>query len=170
MREKSWVVIEITSKGEEEARQGTLKKLLISFSKFKEEDIYVPIIRYGKKPLWLMEGYIFIRSGFGASDYYDLKRSGLVKDIISKIDSQTGLISKGVVSDKELRSMIQRADELGGNFEVGQQVKILSGSFQNMEGEVVSKWHNGEVRMYAILLSFRSVEIITTVDCLSLEG
>ena len=103
----SWVVLEITSRGEEEAKKGDLKRLLAKEGPFKLEDIYIPIIRYGIKPLWLMEGYIFIRSGFSARDYYQLKRTHLVSNIVSQIDPSTGLISKGVITDRQLKEMLK---------------------------------------------------------------
>jgi transcription antitermination factor NusG len=166
----SWVVLEITSRGEEEARKGDLKRLLAKEGSFKPEDIYVPIIRHGIKPLWLMEGYIFIKSGYGARDYYQLKRTMLVSNIVSQIDPTTGLISKGVITDDQLKEMIKRADELGGNFQIGDEVVILEGDFLGLSGEVVDQWLKEGIRQYAVLLKFRSVEIITRKDGLSLEG
>ena len=61
MRETSWVVLELSTKGEEEALKGTLKDKIISKTAFNSDDIYIPLMvqRY-LQPIWLMEGYIFI--------------------------------------------------------------------------------------------------------------
>jgi transcription antitermination factor NusG len=166
----SWVVLEITSKGEEEARSGLLKQKIVQEGSFKAEDVYIPIIRHGVKPLWLMEGYIFIKSGYGARDYYDLKSTHLIKDIVSEFDPRSGLVSKGVITDRQLKEMLKKADELGGNFQVGDEVTILEGDLIGLEGEVLDQWHEAGLRKYAILVQFRSVEIIIKKDGLSIEG
>ena len=66
--------------------------------------------------------------------------------------------------------MVRQVDNLGGSFKQGDWVRLKSGPFKSFEGEVVMTWREGDVRMYAIHLSFRSVEIIHTIDCLSIEG
>ena len=167
---KSWVVLEITSKGEKEARQGTLIPKLLEDSPFKKEDIFVPLIRGGARPLWLMEGYVFIKSGYSTDSYYNLKRTYLIRTVLSQVDPKTGLISTGVISDRELKEMIKKADELGGHHEVGSVVSIVEGPFQGFEGEVVDSWKEDNIRQYSILIKMRSVEILTKVSCLSLEG
>lgn len=171
MRETSWVVLELSSKGEDEAINGTLKSRIVYETSFTEDDIYIPIIKQSyQEPIWLMEGYIFIKCGYGASDYYRLKQVGLVFNIISQIDENSKMISKGVISDKQLKHMIKRADNLGGSFKCGDRVRIKAGPFKGFDGEVLLTWRNEEIRMYSIRLNFRSVEILYTIDCLSVEG
>ena len=160
MKETSWVVLELSSKGEDEAINGTLKSRIVYETSFTEDDIYIPIIKQKyHDPIWLMEGYIFIKCGYGASDYYRLKQSGLVFNIISEIDEDSRMISKGVISDKQLKHMIKRADNLGGSFKAGDIVKVKSGPFSGFEGEVLLTWRDEDIRMYSIRLTFRSVEI-----------
>jgi transcription antitermination factor NusG len=166
----SWVVMEFSPKGEAEALQGTLVKRIMSITPISKEDIFIPLIRGGRKPLWLMEGYLFIKSGYSTNDYYALKRDYLVSKILSEIDTKTGLISKGVVPNKELQEMIKKADNLGGSYKVGDWVEIKAGELSGFEGEVVDVWHDGTLRHYTILIKMRSVEVLTKVDCLSLEG
>ena len=171
MRDISWVVLELSSKGEEEALKGTLKKRITDSTSFKEDDIYIPLMvqRY-HDPIWLMEGYIFIKNGYGAYDYYILKQKGYVRKIVSQVDEKSGMISKGVVPDHELKKMVKQVDNLGGSFKAGDLVRIKNGPFKDFEGEVETSWRDGDVRMYAIHLTFRSVEILHTIDCLSIEG
>ena len=65
MKETSWVVLELSSRGEEEAVQDTLKVRILSATSFNEDDIYIPLMRQKyHDPIWLMEGYIFIKSGY----------------------------------------------------------------------------------------------------------
>jgi transcription antitermination factor NusG len=171
MRETSWVVLELSTKGEEEALRGSLKDIIVSKTSFKADDIYIPLMvqRY-HEPIWLMEGYIFIKSGYGAVEYYNLKQHRLVKSIISQLDTRTGLMSMGVIPDSDLKKMVKQVDNLGGSFKQGDLVRLKSGPFKGFDGEVVMTWREEDVRMYAIHLPFRSVEIIHIIDCLSIEG
>ena len=171
MREKAWVTIEITPRGEEEARAGRLRSLLAGRSSIDEEDIYVPIIRSGKDPIFLLEGYIFIRTGYPTSEYVHLKRTPWVSGLLAKIDPRTGLISSGVVKDKDLKAMIKRADNMGGKFQIGDDVEIKSGDMKGFSAKVMDWWVSEDgLRNYTLLIKMRSVEVILSVDCLSLEG
>ena len=170
MTSDTWVILEITSKGEEAACKGLLKDILLEDSPFKESDIFIPIINYGGKPVWMLEGYIFIKSGYGASDYFDLKRTFLVASIVSEVDASTGLISKGVIKTRDLNKMLKKADDLGAKFEVGDLVRIKEGEFKGFEAKVIDLFKKDTLRMYTLLISMRSVEIITSADCLSVEG
>jgi transcription antitermination factor NusG len=171
MRDTSWVVLEISSAGEEEALAGNLKKRITSSTSFQESDIYIPLLKRTLcDPIWLMEGYFFIKSGYSNSEYYQLKHKRLVKNVISQIDNRTGMISIGVVSDRELKQMVKRIDDLGGSFKPDELVKIKEGPFSGFEGKVILTWMQNDVRMYSLQLSFRSVVILFTIDCLSVEG
>lgn len=170
-RDISWVILELSSKGEEEAVKGTLKKHITSMTSFEDSDIYIPIMRQSYSgPIWLMEGYIFIKCGYPSNDYYEPKRKGLVKNIISEIDERSGMISIGVISNSEFQKMIAQVDNLGGSFKPQDKVLIKSGAFESFEGEVVDTWMADGLRMYSIHLIFRSVDILLTVDSLSVEG
>ena len=60
----SWVILELSNKGEDEAKNGTLSKILSELGGFSLSDIYIPIVNVGtKEPLFLIEGYIFIKTG-----------------------------------------------------------------------------------------------------------
>lgn len=171
LREVSWVILELSSKGEEEAVNGTLKKRISSITKFEDSDIYIPILRQSySDPIWLMEGYMFIKCGFPSNDYYELKRLHLVRNIISEIDTRSGMISIGVIPDSEFKKMIDQVDKLGGSFKPKDKVRIKAGSFEGFEGEVIETWIDDGLRMYSIHLTFRSVDILLTVDGLSVEG
>ena len=171
MREPSWVVLELSTKGEEEALKGLLKKRILSSTSFVDDDIYIPLINQPyHDPIWLMEGYMFIKCGYGASEYYSLKQQGYVSNIISKIDPCSGMISKGVIADRELKAMVKKVDNLGGSFKAGDEVKIKAGPFKGFDGKVIFTWRNDDLRMYSIHLNFRSVEILLSLDCLSIEG
>jgi len=171
MRDKAWVILEMTQKGEDEARAGRLRSLISQRSNFPECDIYIPMIRTGKDPIFLLEGYLFIRWGYPTHDYVQLKRTPWVGGLMAKIDARTGLISSGVVSDRHLKEMIKKADNLGGKFQIGDVVDIKAGDMMGFKGEIIDWWMNSDgLRFYTLLIKMRSVEIIVSVDCLSIEG
>jgi transcription antitermination factor NusG len=170
-REASWVILELSPKGEEEALKGKLKSRITSCYIFEESDIYIPLLRQTySEPIWLMEGYIFIKCGYPSNDYYQLKRDNLVKNIISEIDERSGMISIGVVSDSDFKKMINQVDKLGGSFKTQDQVRIKAGCFRGFEGEIMDTWLCDGLRMYSVHLTFRSVDILLTVDGISVEG
>lgn len=171
LREISWVILELSSKGEEEAVKGTLKSRISGMTSFEDSDIYIPLLRQSySDPIWLMEGYMFIKCGFPSNDYYELKRKSLVKKIISEIDQRSGMISIGVIPNSEFKKMIDQVDKLGGSFKPGDRIRIKAGSFESFEGDVIETWVDEGLRMYSVYLIFRSVDILLTIDGLSVEG
>jgi len=189
MVKRSWVILELTSKGEREARQGQLSQILARYSGVPRCDIYVPIVKVGQsEPICLMEGYIFVRTGHPSHVYWDLKETEMVRNVISEIDPKTGLISKGVVTDSDLKKMILKADSLGGKYKEGSKVQIKAGAFEGLEGtviDVISPSAKSEIKeiteiteedirkqlsQYSILIELRSAEVIITLDCFSIEG
>jgi len=169
----SWVVLMTTHKGEEEAKSGQLTRLLSRATGIKTDDIYVPILRSGtSRPLFLIEGYLFIRSGYPASCYTDAARTPYIEKLITQFDVKTGMFAHGAVPDRELKKMISRATELGGKYAVGDCVEISSGEFKGCVGEILHIYlkENGveEIEMYSIILTFRSAEVIISLDVFSI--
>ena len=171
-RTVSWVVMQTSPKGEEEAKLGLLAKRLSSLSSISSQDIYVPILRGGStKATFLIEGYIFVKSGYPSTSYWDLARSLYIEKMISQYDSVSDMISQGTISDKNLKEMISEAYKLGGSYKVGDKVEITEGDFKGCSGVVqtIIKENEGlNGGFYTILLSLRSAEVIVTVDVFSI--
>ena len=76
-----------------------------------------------------------------------------------------------MVKDKDLKAMIKRADNMGGKFQIGDDVEIKSGDMKGFSAKVMDWWMSEDgLRNYTLLIEMRSVEVILSVDCLSLEG
>ena len=134
----SWVVIEITSRGEEDARMGLLSRLIERVGCFEASDIYIPIMNVGtRNPTFLMEGYIFIKSGYPASNYYRLRNLPQIEQILTEFDNKASLFGRGVISDDDLRSMIETATKMGGTYKVGDVVQIKAGDLAGFEAEIL---------------------------------
>jgi len=189
MEKRRWVILELTANGEREARQGLLGRELVSTGGFRCGDVYVPIIKVGQgEPILLMEGYVFIRTGYPLDKYLSLRETKYIKGLISLYDARTGLISSGTMSDKELKAMIAKTDLLGGKYKVGGEVRIKTGSFEGLKGRIVDILEakplsnledliasEGVVKeenlsRYVVVVEMRSVEIILSYDCFSIEG
>ena len=136
--EVSWVVIEITSRGEEDAKLGILSKTLERVGGFEASDIYIPIMNVGSKsPTFLMEGYIFIKSGYPANNYYRLKTLPQIEQILTDFDDRASLIGKGVLSEEALKNLIKKATKMGGTYKVGDKVQIKSGELSGFDAEIL---------------------------------
>lgn len=167
----SWVILELSNKGEDEAKNGTLSKILSELGSFSLSDIYIPIVNVGtKEPLFLIEGYIFIKTGYPSDRYWRLRQTEYIRSIISEIDPKTKMISKGVISDADLKKMIGKTNKKGGNFKVGEMVYIKQGYFKGLQGEVLQVIINKELTHYVVELKFRSLDLLVKLDCFTIEG
>lgn len=132
-----WVVLEMTGRGEEEARNGNLVEIVSRVGKISREDIYIPVIKTGEVVTFLIEGYIFIKSGYPSNSYYRLFDSMYIDSSFVSIDTETGLLFHSVISDSELKEMVNKAMCKGAVLSVGGRGKIKSGDFKGFEGEIL---------------------------------
>jgi len=172
-KKPTWVVMETSSKGEEEAKLGLLKKRLKSLSGISEEDIYVPVLNGGTtRPIVLIEGYIFVKSGYPTSKYLDISRSLYIIKMIAQFDPLSRMISQSTISDTELKEMVKAAYQRGGRYQLGSNVKIVQGEFKGCEGKVIdiiSEPHEGGLirDFYMVCVELRSAEVILKMDSFS---
>ena len=132
------MVVEITSRGEEDAKLGTLTRILERAGNFDASDIYIPIMNVGSKnPTFLMEGYIFIKSGYPANNYYRLKNLPQIEQILTEFDDRSVMIGRGVISDEDLKNMIKKTTKMGGTYRVGDKVQIKSGELSGFDAEIL---------------------------------
>lgn len=167
-QESKWAVLVLSLKGEEQARVQDLAKILSNNSGIKPEDIYVPVIKNNGDVVFLLEGYVFVKTGYPSSSYFDLARTPYIEFLMSEFNQETGLFSKGVVSDSELKKMINKANSLGGTYKVGTQVKVKDGHFKGLEGEIVDSFQKDHVAYYCVFIKLRSVEIVLKLNSFSI--
>lgn len=188
-RQKPWVVVELSPKGEDFAKQGILSSALSESGGFKRKDVFVPVFKIGKgAPVVLMEGYAFVRAGYDPYKYWSLRESGFISQVLSALDHNHNMISMKTVSDQDLKEMVSKIDTLGGKYKEGDKVRITQGHFQGLEGEIAivleptSKEDMSEyfvetgtfrsegLSRYVIVITLRSAEVIVSLDCFSIEG
>lgn len=132
-----WVVLEMTGRGEEEAKNGTLIDIVSRISKIEKEDIYIPVVKTGGVVTFLIEGYIFIKSGYPNSNYYRLFESMYIDNSFVSFDVGSGLFFHNVISDIELKNMVNKAMCKGAVLSIGGRGRIKNGDFKGFEGEIL---------------------------------
>lgn len=137
IKENTWVILELTEKGEDEARHGNLLNLICRGNRFKPTDVFIPIIKTGECSTNLLEGYIFIKNCYPFNNYYSLTRTQYVYRIVSEYEERSGLTGSGVITDSDLKAMVKTASDKGGKFKVGSKVIIKDGDFTGMECEII---------------------------------
>jgi transcription antitermination factor NusG len=168
--ETNWAVLVLSLKGEEQAKQTNLAKVLSNHSGILAEDIYVPLIKSNGEVVFLLEGYVFVKTGYPSSYYFDLVRTAHIDFMCSEFNQETGLFSKGVITDFELKKMVAKANSLGGTYKVGSEVKVKDGHFKGLEGEVVEVFEKEGVTYYCLFIKLRSVEMILKLNSFSICG
>jgi hypothetical protein len=194
LKEDTWVILELTEKGEDEARHGNLLSLICRNNRFKPTDVFIPIIKTGEC----------------FNNYYSLTRTSYVYRIVSEYEERSGLTGSGVITDNDLKAMVKTASDKGGKFKVGSKVTIKDGDFTGMECEIIDilniadeswfpypkpdvlelrkamvrKWIengcritkskkntqlNDDVQYYIVMIKMRSIEILTLLDNFCLE-
>tara|TARA_B100000674_G_C37061802_1_gene567595 strand:- start:153 stop:434 length:282 start_codon:yes stop_codon:yes gene_type:complete len=88
--------------------------------------------------------------------------------MISEFDPCTQMISKGVISDPDLKKMIAKANSMGGVYQIGSRIKILEGDFKGLSGEIIDVLYSSENTYYCVYVQMRSVEFILKLDAFSL--
>jgi len=144
-KEDKWVVLEMTSRGEDEARCGGLVDIVSRIGRIEKDDIYIPVIKTGGVVTFLIEGYIFIKSGYPSSSYYRLLDSSYIDNSFVSVDEKTGLFFHSVISDEELKGMVNKAICRGAVLDIGGRGRIKNGDFKGFEGEIVDIINLGEV-------------------------
>jgi len=137
----TWVVLELTSAGEALAREGGLEKALRDhLGVDSSHPVFVPCVRFTQQErtvsICLMEGYAFVASGLGDSDYVALERDC---PYVRSVLSQPGRVrTLKVVQQRSIDDMRkQLAEQIASDIEEGMTVVVNDGLYSSLEGEVL---------------------------------
>lgn len=158
----SWVVLELSKKGEDLIEAGRLEKRIRRDLDLPDsQEVFIPALRYtrGNKShtVHLMEGYAFVAAGLNEAAYFKLERRAYVNQVMSEGDPASGLRHLVVIPNREvLRLKKKLRSEMAANIRVGDQVQITEGVYSCLEGMVTEV--DGE---YAeVFISLRSIQIV----------
>lgn len=139
--QKTWVVLELTSKGEYLVREGTLERYLRRHLGIDEDHpIYIPLHTYkkGGREIQLegIQGYAFIASGLMDYDYFALEQHDYTRSVLSidrgKYRTITTLPDSSV---QHIRDKIR--EEISTDLDEGMFIRVILGNYISLEGEII---------------------------------
>lgn len=141
----NWVVVELSSLGEEKVEDGTLENQLRRDLKVDSKfPIFIPSAKIQKaqqnNPLiiHLMEGYVFLGAGLADVAYYALEHRPYVNSILSSPTGMYNLRSLQTVSDMEVQKLKDQLHHLiSEEVDPGVNVNIISGKYKGLNAEVI---------------------------------
>ena len=164
-RPQSWVVIELTRQGERRAEEGTLAPLLRDALNLDSHHlVFIPCKTYvsgGRRTtVHLMEGYAFVAS-HGEDLTYPVRGEQLYIKRLLTVPSPKGTRVLSVVPDSVVAEMEEKlAQYVGDDVVEGLQVRIQSGLFSQMRGEVVDLTSVGNL---LVRFQMRSLDTIVEI-------
>lgn len=167
MNEDYWVTLELSRMGEKK-RPEELQQLLEAEVSHKDVDIFIPAISFYRKDnavtVCLMEGYAFVRAGHPACFYFEFEKSPYINRVLSR-DERSGryleYVPESAISD--LRRQLQ--EYTVREIEVGDEIIVDEGAYQNLEGTVMGLNPAGE----AAYVRIHELKSLTTVVELPLQ-
>ena len=161
--QKTWVVLELTSKGEFLVREGTLERHVRRHLGIDTDwEIFIPIHTYkkGGREVQLegIQGYVFIASGLEEYQYFSLEEHDYTRSILSidrgKYRTITTLPDSSV---QHIRDSIR--EEIATDLDEGMHIRVILGDYIALEGEII-----GFVEDKALVeLQMRSIHAIIPI-------
>lgn len=157
----TWVALELTKAGELKAIEGSLAEALRSGLGVSEtHPIFVPYASYSKGgrrvSVRLIEGYAFAASGLTETRYFSLERGPLVSRVISTPGPYNLRTLQTVPDDKIRGMMTQLRSQVASDIEVGDQVRVIGGSYLHLDGTVVDLTED----RVAVRITLRSIDVV----------
>ena len=158
-----WAIVQLTSLGE---REKNLALLTRSVQRIlgKTLEVFVPAVsqkvRDESQTMFYMDGYVFVKFEEGVN-YQKLADTTYFSCVLTHISSVGGERRKAysTLEDKEIAPMRVGMQNLKlGVFSEGQKVRIMKGSFKNLQA-VVSYVHDG-TETVQVYVNLRSKKIL----------
>ena len=139
--QRTWVVLELTSKGEYLVREGTLERHIRRHLGIDNDwPIFIPLHTYkkGGREIQLegIQGYVFISSGLAEYEYFALEHQDYTRSILSldrgKYRTITTLPESSV---QHIRDRIR--EEISTDLDEGMIIRVILGDYIALEGEII---------------------------------
>lgn len=163
------MVLELSHHGERAAEEGVLAEILRDHADLdRDHPIFVPYLTYthqGKITLLsVMEGYVFIASGFDDLSRAHLSRSPYIKKILSRGSNPHAPCE--TISQASVDQLRRRMRELVAvEIQEGMDVRIIDGTLSGIRGSVVGV-SGGHA---TLLVQMRSIHAIQYLPCFLLR-
>ncbi|MBQ73272.1 MAG: hypothetical protein CMJ67_10250 [Planctomycetaceae bacterium] len=163
------MVLELSHHGERAAEEGILAEILRDHADLDHDHpVFVPYLTYthqGKTTLLsVMEGYVFLASGFDDQSRSDLSRSPYITKILCRGSDPHAACE--TVSQASVDQLRQRMRELVAvEIQEGMEVRIVDGTLSGIRGSVVGV-SGGHA---TLLVQMRSIQAIQYLPCFLLR-
>lgn len=167
--EKTWVVLELSSKGEMLVREGLLEKYLRRHLGVEDDwEIFIPIHTYkkGDKQIQLegIQGYVFIVSGLAEYQYFSLEQQDYARNIMSIDRGRARTIT--TLPDNSVQQIRDRIrEEISTDLEIGMKIRVLLGDYVALEGSVIG-FHDDKA---FVEISMRSIHAVVTLPKICID-
>ena len=167
--EKTWVVLELTSKGEMLVRECMLEKYIRRHLGVDNDwEIFIPIHTYkkGDKEIQLegIQGYVFLASGLAEYQYYALEQHDYARSILSIDRGRHRIIT--TLPDRSVQQIRDRIrEEISTDLEEGMKIRVLLGDYVALEGEIIG-FHNDNA---FVEVSLRSIHAVVTLPKICID-
>lgn len=168
---QTWVAIELSRLGEEKLQEGSLEDLLRADLSVSEDfPIFIPAATYPrghrKVTVLLMEGYVFVATGLPEIKYFELEKRSYITKVMSAPGGNHKLRTLTTIPNRTIAELrLQLRQMVTSDLPVGTVVKVLDGTYKNLEGVVQGT--NAENAFVEIHL--RSLELIVTIPRILLD-
>ena len=155
--DKQWVVVQLSPTGEREKNLKSLEKAITRSLK-SPLMVFIPAAsqkaREDEQTIFYLDGYIFVEFKPNVP-YHKLNGTHFFELVLSH--RRTGL---QLLKDKDLQPLRNGVEALkASHFMVGDDVKVLKGTFKNLSGTVSFIYENGETVQINLKLSSKPVLI-----------
>ena len=159
--EKTWVVAELTSQGEQVAEEGRLESLMRDHASLEDDHpVFVPCIAYThngvRSVLSVMEGYAFLGFPLEPSARDRLLASPYVRGFLSRGQRNRVLDTIPNQNVEDLRRSLN--EMVGSEITVDMQVKVIDGTLLGVVGKVIDL----DKSTASVLVEMRSIHAIKT--------
>lgn len=145
---RRWVIVELSSSGEKETNVSAIQSSVHRILRRKDLDVFVPAISQGvrneSQTLFFMDGYIFVEFKEDVQ-YLKLRDTSYFRDVLCNSIRSGSSPTYSLLKDSELDPMRTGMEELkSGNFKIGDNVRVITGIYKNLRGEVSMVYDGGE--------------------------
>jgi len=162
--DRSWVVLELSYKGERVAAEGQLHGVLVEALP-AETPIFIPYLSYtyeGKVNVFnVMEGYCFVASGLDERVYFNLvEASPYFNQVLHSHSGGNRFPVLLTVPETHVQDLQRKlADMVAVEITEGMRVEIRRGICRGLEGEVVAL----SAKNAQVLITLRTLRTIRTI-------
>lgn len=136
-----WVIVELSSNGEREGDVDAIRSSVKKILGVGDIRVFIPAVsqqvRDDSQTLFFMDGYVFIEYRPGVS-YLSLRDTAFFRDVLcNSTRAPGGVPSYSLLNDSDLDPMRSGLQEMKrGSFSIGDRVRVVTGSYKNLRGEV----------------------------------